>query len=658
MTAIPVSPPESISARPRLPQAPRRGKPEQAPQTLAQLFALVVRSTMKSWLWRIPLALVGSFAVWLLHTFLLVVANDGFNAGNNWFLDMILALQGRMASGTIFWTLFGGLLSGAGMRFLKGPAKFVRDLMESPTFIRSCFAGAGPGSFPLGLLAAGGAGALLASAILANRLASLLLALTVFFVLAWRLEDFWVLVARLAWTDAQRVLNRQRAPRPLNLGWAGLTVLGASLGFLVGMILPWQLYCGGAAFLVLAALSVALIVSSLSRAKGARAASVLLLVILYSAFAVTGASADDGGWSEAGGSFAAWIASEGAIRAVAMGFPAAAGMFLGLLAGGLSGVAGGLTAVPSVPVPPPPAGPPGFQVNDQGQVWYQPPWDEGGHGWVDRAEFDVIQRRQAEGMVWNNTYGWLPPDEPAQRRADVDRWREASKGPGIISKEIERDRAERALRLEQARRSMPPETLGAEPAKKVEEEESFFDPEVELEFSRSRDLRGGDPDKGVSLGVKLVDGAYYDADDVTGQAMGIDYKADVQLGAGEAGFGFSRDSKGEVFVGAYGEFKAYNFEAEGVYGSSDLAVTSGTNISAGKLGGSFGYKDGTVGGSFGGSLVSGEVEVGANVAGVNVGVNAGLSFGFELGLQLGKKTEVKLGPFTIGLSFGAAKTAN
>src|SRR3990170_4626124 len=604
MTAIPVSPPESISARPRLPQAPRRGKPEQAPQTLAQLFALVVRSTMKSWLWRIPLALVGSFAVWLLHTFLLVVANDGFNAGNNWFLDMILALQGRMASGTIFWTLFGGLLSGAGMRFLKGPAKFVRDLMESPTFIRSCFVGAGPGSFPLGLLAAGGAGALLASAILANRLASLLLALTVFFVL------------------------------------------------------PWQLYCGGAAFLVLAALSVALIVSSLSRGKGARAASVLLLVILCSAFAVAGASADDGGWSEAGGSFAAWIASEGAIRAVAMGFPAATGMFLGLLAGGLSGVAGGLTAVPSVPVPPPPAGPPGFQVNDQGQVWYQPPWDEGGPGWVDRAEFDVIQRRQAEGMVWNNTYGWLPPDEPAQRRADVDRWREASKGPGIISKEIERDRAERALRLEQARRSMPPETLGAEPAKKVEEEESFFDPEVELEFSRSRDLRGGDPDKGVSLGVKLVDGAYYDADDVTGQAMGIDYKADVQLGAGEAGFGFSRDSKGEVFVGAYGEFKAYNLEAEGVYGSSDLAVTSGTNISAGKLGGSFGYKDGTVGGSFGGSLVSGEVEVGANVAGVNVGVNAGLSFGFELGLQLGKKTEVKLGPFTIGLSFGAAKTAN
>src|SRR3990172_6070708 len=168
MTAIPVSPPESIGARPRPPLAPRRGKPEQVPQTLAQLFALVVRSTMKSWLWRIPLALVGSFAVWLLHTFLLVVANDGFNAGNNWFLDMILALQGRLASGTIFWTLFGGLLSGSAMPFLKSAAKFVRDLMESPTFIRSCFAGAGPGSFPLGLLAAGGAGALPPNPILAQ----------------------------------------------------------------------------------------------------------------------------------------------------------------------------------------------------------------------------------------------------------------------------------------------------------------------------------------------------------------------------------------------------------------------------------------------------------------------------------------------------------
>jgi hypothetical protein len=63
-----------------------------------------------------------------------------------------------------------------------------------------------------------------------------------------------------------------------------------------------------------------------------------------------------------------------------------------------------------------------------------------------------------------------------------------------------------------------------------------------------------------------------------------------------------------------------------------------------------------VGGSIGVSLISGETGIGVNVANMNVGVRGGLSFGLEFGVKVGAETEVKFGPFKLGLSFGAAKT--
>jgi hypothetical protein len=258
-------------------------------------------------------------------------------------------------------------------------------------------------------------------------------------------------------------------------------------------------------------------------------------------------------------------------------------------------------------------------------------------------------------MVWNRTFGWVAPDDLAQRQAAIEHWRAEARKPGIIQQQIEQDRAERERRLEQARRAQPPETLGVQPEEQAEKDEGG-----EFKWSaggaRSRDLKSGEADKGVSLSVGYGD-EYYDAKDIKGQVMGIDYKRDEKLGTYEFGIGASRDSKGEVFVGAYGEVKAYNYDAEAVYGSADLGATSSANISAGRFGGTFGYKDGTFGGSVGGALISGQVDVGANVAGVNVGVNAGLALGIEFGLKLGKETEVKFGPFTLGFSFGSAKTA-
>ncbi len=172
------------------------------------------------------------------------------------------------------------------------------------------------------------------------------------------------------------------------------------------------------------------------------------------------------------------------------------------------------------------------------------------------------------------------------------------------------------------------------------------------EGKRERDLE-------TEVDVKLVDGALYDAQDATGDVkvggrdIG-DYRADVQAGKYEVGarLGFGEDG---FTAGAYGEVSSIEATAVGVVGGSALGLAAAGTVAGPKAEGFIGIKDNTLGVSIGGSLASAEAEVGLNVAGANVGVTGGVSLGFELGFKIGKDTEVKLGPFKVGLSFGTAK---
>ena len=123
-------------------------------------------------------------------------------------------------------------------------------------------------------------------------------------------------------------------------------------------------------------------------------------------------------------------------------------------------------------------------------------------------------------------------------------------------------------------------------------------------------------------------------------------EAGAQFGVGEDGF----------IAGAYGEYDAVAISGGAVLGGSLLGLTVSAGGSAGSAEGFVGYKEGTVGATVGASAVAGEVGVGLNVAGANIGVKAGASVGFELGIKLGAETEIKAGPFKIGLSFGKAIT--
>lgn len=49
-----------------------------------------------------------------------------------------------------------------------------------------------------------------------------------------------------------------------------------------------------------------------------------------------------------------------------------------------------------------------------GQVWYKPPWDQGGPRWISKAEYTQIQNMSAQGKVWSDRWGWADPDQLQQ----------------------------------------------------------------------------------------------------------------------------------------------------------------------------------------------------------------------------------------------------
>jgi hypothetical protein len=126
---------------------------------------------------------------------------------------------------------------------------------------------------------------------------------------------------------------------------------------------------------------------------------------------------------------------------------------------------------------------------------------------------------------------------------------------------------------------------------------------------------------------------------------------DAQFGTSAIGVGYMM--KGDnLYAGVWTSATAASVSDEGSYGSKNLAVTYGGDASALSATGFAGVEDDSVGIDAGVSLVSVDGSVGTNVGGVHVGVTAGIGLSLNFGVEVGKKTEVKLGPFSIGLDFG------
>ena len=129
----------------------------------------------------------------------------------------------------------------------------------------------------------------------------------------------------------------------------------------------------------------------------------------------------------------------------------------------------------------------------------------------------------------------------------------------------------------------------------------------------------------------------------------------IKFGAVGLKVGLGTDKDGNFEAGVKANIAAVQGKVEGVFGDETLAVTGGVRGEALSAEGFLGYRDGSLGAEAGVNLVSVEGEVGTNIAGYNVGVNGEIGLKFEIGASIGKNTRIKLGPFSLGISFGGAK---
>lgn len=431
-----------------------------APQTLVQLLKMVLKNILKRGLLMIPMSIGLALLTMIVHTFLLVGPNGGFGSGVSPILDSVLALQGKVISGTLFWALLTGLATAIFARLRQvGIAGTIRGIQAAPAWVRDSFQVVGF-SAP-GMLLGSAALTLLAGTLIDNRLVSLQFVVAAIGALIAQQQSFSYLVMSVAWSDSQRLLKR--TPTRFNPAWAGIGITGVIFGFGGATILPFAPYLGCAGSMILIGIALALIL--MQKNKSGMGVTLLILGVLLSLTLVTTpVFADDGGWDEAGGTFSSWVGSEGAATAVAHGVPPSVGAAVGAMVGssliGIGGMAsGGGTPVPipvpqsQVPVTPPtpPISPPlspddqwkqewiqkgwawsdaddGFvpksgATNDQNQVWCHPPWDQGGSYWVDKAEYDDIQEHLSNGDAWSDRWGWKPPEEINQLDQERDdRW--------------------------------------------------------------------------------------------------------------------------------------------------------------------------------------------------------------------------------------------
>jgi hypothetical protein len=278
------------------------------PETLFQLCTTIVKSIIRGMIKNLPRTIGIIIVVMLLHTWLMIAMNDGFNPSGNNFLDMILALRSRVMSGILFWLLFMTLISTA-RTHKNGFGAYISEITGAPGFVSNLKNKLGDKA--LVLLAGGAAGGLLFTTVLDNRLAGILLGLLVLGSLSLKTEGFTFLVARLGYSDWKK-FRTKTAGAQVDPELAFLVVGGVAFGALVGGVLPMLSYTGYLGAVILMAFVY-------SKNKGVPTSTFIVTLLGISLMFIRKAYADDGGLPEAGGSYQAWLASEGATTAVSMG---------------------------------------------------------------------------------------------------------------------------------------------------------------------------------------------------------------------------------------------------------------------------------------------------------------------------------------------------
>jgi len=266
--------------------------------------------------------------------------------------------------------------------------------------------------------------ALLLSGILGNRLLAFIVCGLTVLALAEGPRAFPAIVLRCFYNDGRKALSKAARRLDDARGQGFLSgVLFGCLAYFVMFLLPDFAFTG----LGVVALIVGILLVGQAPAAGATAALMIGLLVLVSARVAFG---DDGGWAEAGGSFADWIASEGAAQAIAMGLSPAAAAAIGLVLGILGTIfgtdligaigPGSIPPGPVLPEPPVPPVPPVPPAYPPEIVWTGP----------DGVTRVLTYNPEYGGYINNLTGGLVDPDNIAgwqqniaDTQAQTDDWR-------------------------------------------------------------------------------------------------------------------------------------------------------------------------------------------------------------------------------------------
>lgn len=331
-TSSPGAYPRSVPAAPNAP--PATAKP---PETLLELVITIAKGIIPGFLKNLPLTILTIVIVWALHTYLLVVVNEGFNYDGS-LVSQLLATSGHEITGTLCWVLIGYFVAILVNKIMtKDIGNSLSRLSKVTPWVTTSMQEAGSMSKPI-LLAGVGISALI-GALSGNRIVSLQLALMMLGALVAQQNSMFSLAIRLGWSDLTKKNQKSSASSTYNPAWAVMGICGAAIGWLATTLFPLD-------FFFLIVISVILIIVGIylifQQSKNPVPHALLLILIFAVSLPllVRRVAADDGGYQESGGNFGSWIGSQGAGVAVVMGAPpavgAAAGSVLGSTVAGTS----------------------------------------------------------------------------------------------------------------------------------------------------------------------------------------------------------------------------------------------------------------------------------------------------------------------------------
>jgi len=348
----------------------------QTPQTTGQLLKYIAKKIPGRLLKSLPVILIVGFSSWLIHTYLLVFVNEGFNP-DSWLANNFLNVKGRFISSTLLWGMVGALVPMTISFFATGgnPVKSFTAMLKMPMDIYKKNKVSQNALLPIILISCGitllfdkllsGVAGLVAGGILMSAVVSFATGRGSIFIMLFRMIfmdiQTYVLKKKNKGLDSESIY--------MIVGSSGLVlvifgilkstnIIGGIFNFIMRImpfpffntilsIILWAIFffIGSIWFIMLVAGIIMILIRSSKKVPTALVYIALFAFGMIAAEKIFGVRifADDGGWLEAGGTWSGWIGSEGSFIAVIRGFPPAiAGIIGSIISSILSGAAGGI----------------------------------------------------------------------------------------------------------------------------------------------------------------------------------------------------------------------------------------------------------------------------------------------------------------------------